>query len=151
MIMSKSLIFFVVTQLPGDECSLLPYSHYWISSKRILTSQGFISGSGFSFSYSWSIFIWLGFLPYFLLTNVLHDSGDKRREDSVYCWRIWQAGEFCASSDWLWRCCCHAWLDWCVRCPNPLLVVYFLSLFCGFTLRRIVNCPKQLTMYYLVN
>ncbi|MCI14525.1 allantoinase 1-like, partial [Trifolium medium] len=31
--------------LAEDECSLIPYSHYWISSKRILTSQGFISGS----------------------------------------------------------------------------------------------------------
>lgn len=68
MIMSKSLIFFCVTQLPGDECSLLPYSHYWISSKRILTSQGFISGSGFS---SWSIYIWLGFLPYFPIDKLL--------------------------------------------------------------------------------
>ncbi|XP_058771601.1 allantoinase-like [Vicia villosa] len=29
----------------GDECSLFPYDHYWISSKRVLTSQGIISGS----------------------------------------------------------------------------------------------------------
>ncbi|KAK7246522.1 hypothetical protein RIF29_41391 [Crotalaria pallida] len=28
-----------------DECSLLPYAHYWISSKRIVTPQGVISGS----------------------------------------------------------------------------------------------------------
>ncbi|KAL1289214.1 hypothetical protein HN51_057823 [Arachis hypogaea] len=35
-------------KLPVDddnECSLLPFRHYWISSKRILTPQGFISGS----------------------------------------------------------------------------------------------------------
>ncbi|KAI4299370.1 hypothetical protein L6164_032837 [Bauhinia variegata] len=28
-----------------DECSLLPYQHYWISSKRIVTPDGIISGS----------------------------------------------------------------------------------------------------------
>jgi hypothetical protein len=39
-----------VTQLAVDECSLFPYTHYWLSSKRILTSQGFISGSGFFLS-----------------------------------------------------------------------------------------------------
>ena len=39
---------FFVPQLPGDdECSLVPHSHYWISSKRIVTPQGIISGSGF--------------------------------------------------------------------------------------------------------
>lgn len=38
-----------VAQLAGDECSLLPYGYYWISSKRIVTPQGIISGSGFSF------------------------------------------------------------------------------------------------------
>ncbi|OIW13685.1 hypothetical protein TanjilG_08027 [Lupinus angustifolius] len=28
-----------------DECTLLPYDHYWISSNRIVTPQGIISGS----------------------------------------------------------------------------------------------------------
>jgi len=28
------------------QCSLLPHDHYWISSKRILTPDGLISGSG---------------------------------------------------------------------------------------------------------
>lgn len=39
-------VVFLVTQLAEGECSLFPYDHYWISSKRILTSQGIISGSG---------------------------------------------------------------------------------------------------------
>lgn len=48
LLISFSLFFYLqssIIKLPGDECTLLPYSHYWISSKRILTSQGFISGS----------------------------------------------------------------------------------------------------------
>ncbi|XP_027358934.1 allantoinase isoform X2 [Abrus precatorius] len=32
-------------KLPRDECSLLPHRHFWISSKRIVTPQGIISGS----------------------------------------------------------------------------------------------------------
>jgi len=38
-----------VLQLPRDKCSLLPHRHFWISSKRIVTPQGIISGSGFAF------------------------------------------------------------------------------------------------------
>lgn len=34
-----------LTKLAGDGCSLLPHRHYWITSKRIVTPQGIISGS----------------------------------------------------------------------------------------------------------
>lgn len=80
-------------------------------------------------------YIWFGRLSilYWQMTCcclncITIDSGDKWRENSVYCGRIWQAGEFCSTSDWLWRCCYHAWLDWCVRFHNVLLMVCFLSL-----------------------
>ncbi|CAJ2648688.1 unnamed protein product [Trifolium pratense] len=47
LLISFTLFFYLRDphKLAEDECSLVPYSHYWISSKRILTSQGFISGS----------------------------------------------------------------------------------------------------------
>ena len=32
----------------NSDCSLLPYDHYWISSKRIVTPQGVITGAGIS-------------------------------------------------------------------------------------------------------
>ncbi|RDX73223.1 Allantoinase, partial [Mucuna pruriens] len=32
-------------ELPGDNCTLLHHRHFWISSKRIVTPQGIISGS----------------------------------------------------------------------------------------------------------
>lgn len=38
-----------VLQLPRNQCSLLPHHHFWISSKRIVTPQGIISGSGFTY------------------------------------------------------------------------------------------------------
>ncbi|KAK7412332.1 hypothetical protein VNO78_03786 [Psophocarpus tetragonolobus] len=36
---------FPLIKLPRSKCSLLPHSHFWISSKRIVTPQGIISGS----------------------------------------------------------------------------------------------------------
>ncbi|WJX22243.1 allantoinase [Trifolium repens] len=47
LLISFTLFFYLRDshKLAVDECSLFPYSHYWLSSKRILTSQGFISGS----------------------------------------------------------------------------------------------------------
>ncbi|RZB82602.1 Allantoinase isoform I [Glycine soja] len=36
---------FPLIKLPRDKCSLLPHRHFWISSKRIVTPQGIISGS----------------------------------------------------------------------------------------------------------
>ncbi|KAM7500802.1 hypothetical protein LguiA_025216 [Lonicera macranthoides] len=47
-----SLLFFYINNskdspkpLSASECSLLPYNHYWISSKRIVTAKGLISGA----------------------------------------------------------------------------------------------------------
>jgi len=37
--------FYALIKLPRDKCSLLPHRHFWISSKRIVTPQGIISGS----------------------------------------------------------------------------------------------------------
>lgn len=34
-----------IIKLPGGKCSLLPHRHFWITSKRIVTPQGIISGS----------------------------------------------------------------------------------------------------------
>jgi hypothetical protein len=38
--------FHISCQLSQKECSLLPYQSYWITSKRIVTPQGVISGAG---------------------------------------------------------------------------------------------------------
>ncbi|KAF3451493.1 hypothetical protein FNV43_RR07588 [Rhamnella rubrinervis] len=43
------MVFFYVQSHPKlseIRCSLLPYQHYWIASKRIVTPQGIISGAG---------------------------------------------------------------------------------------------------------
>lgn len=40
-----SLLIYVL-QLSHSECSLLPYNHYWLTSKRIVTPKGVISGAG---------------------------------------------------------------------------------------------------------
>ncbi|KAI5448068.1 hypothetical protein KIW84_015483 [Lathyrus oleraceus] len=42
---SNNAELYPIIKLAEGECSLFPYDHYWISSKRILTSQGIISGS----------------------------------------------------------------------------------------------------------
>ncbi|KAI4296719.1 hypothetical protein L6164_036653 [Bauhinia variegata] len=42
---SHTVNLFPLKEPPLDECSLLPYRHYWISSKRIVTPEEVISGS----------------------------------------------------------------------------------------------------------
>ncbi|KAL5575429.1 hypothetical protein UlMin_017128 [Ulmus minor] len=48
-LLASFLIFFFVesqySKLSQNGCSLLPYQHYWIASKRIVTPQGIISGA----------------------------------------------------------------------------------------------------------
>ncbi|KAJ7946971.1 allantoinase [Quillaja saponaria] len=47
-LIASTLIFFYAqnfNKLPLDKCSLLPYHHYWISSKRIVTPEGVVSGA----------------------------------------------------------------------------------------------------------
>jgi len=52
-----------VQQLPRSKCSLLPHHHFWISSKRIVTPQGIISGSGFtSLTLDYYIFVFTLFI-----------------------------------------------------------------------------------------
>ncbi|KAM6550302.1 hypothetical protein CsatB_000110 [Cannabis sativa] len=49
MILISYLLFVYVqsynSKLPQENCSLVPYQHFWISSKRIVTPQGIISGA----------------------------------------------------------------------------------------------------------
>nr|XP_048329415.1 allantoinase isoform X2 [Ziziphus jujuba var. spinosa] len=47
-LLASLVVFFYVqnrSKLPEKSCSLLPYQHYWIASKRIVTPQGVISGA----------------------------------------------------------------------------------------------------------
>lgn len=44
-ILASYLVFFYVQNYTKNRCSLLPYQHYWIASKRIVTPQGIISGA----------------------------------------------------------------------------------------------------------
>ncbi|XP_057949263.1 allantoinase isoform X2 [Malania oleifera] len=48
LVLLASLLFLHIKSPPKlhhSECSLLPYHHYWITSKRIITPQGVISGA----------------------------------------------------------------------------------------------------------
>ncbi|KAB1206383.1 Allantoinase [Morella rubra] len=47
LLASFLLLFYVQnsSKLSHKECSLLPYQHYWITSKRIVTPQGVVSGA----------------------------------------------------------------------------------------------------------
>lgn len=47
-----SLLIYVL-QLSHSECSLLPYNHYWLTSKRIVTPKGVISGAGIFYFETW--------------------------------------------------------------------------------------------------
>ncbi|KAK1556528.1 hypothetical protein Q3G72_006802 [Acer saccharum] len=47
-LLAASLFFFYFndsSELSLNKCSLLPYNHYWLTSKRIVTPQGVISGA----------------------------------------------------------------------------------------------------------
>ncbi|PON36778.1 Allantoinase [Parasponia andersonii] len=47
-LLASYLVFFYVqsySKLSQTKCSLLPYQHFWITSKRIVTPQGLISGA----------------------------------------------------------------------------------------------------------